>query len=201
MATTVNPAVSGVGYRRWSLHVALYAGGVAVGALVSYAAVYAAYAALTYRLPEWTWLVVASPFVAVVVLRDLGARVRVPYPERTQVPEWLRHVLPPGLVALVYGAHLGIGFLTRFTFSTHLAFVAALPLVGWHGTVVVLAVVFALAKTIVVVTSLGGRSYGEFEERILARHRTGTAKQTLLRLANAAVAAASAAAVAVAILG
>src|SRR5256885_8644217 len=28
-------------------------------------------------------------------LRDLGAPVRVPYPERTQVPEWLRHMLPP----------------------------------------------------------------------------------------------------------
>jgi len=201
MATTINPAVSGVSYRRWGFHVTLYAAGVAAGTLVSYAAVYAVYSAVTYRLPEWAWLVVTFPLLALVVLRDLGARVWVPYPERTQVPEWLRHVLPPGLVAVAYGGELGIGFLTRFTYSTHLAFVVALPLVGSLPTVAVLAGVVALAKSIVVLTSLGGRSYGEFERRILVRHRTGTSKQNLLRSANAVLTIASAAALAVAIIG
>jgi hypothetical protein len=191
MATTINPAVSGVTYRRWSLHVALYTMGVAVGALASYAVVYALYAAVTFALPQWAWVAAAAPLLTLVVLRDLGASVRVPYPERTQVPEWLRHVLPPALVALAYGGELGVGFLTRFTYSTHLAFVVALPLVGSTGTVVALALLFALAKTIVVVTSLGGRSYGEFERRILLRHASNNSKQNVLRLANAAVTLAS----------
>jgi hypothetical protein len=201
MATTINPAVSGVSYRRWSFHVVLYTIGVAMGALLCYAVVYGLYSAITYSLPRWAWLAVAAPFLALVVLRDLGARVRVPYPERTQVPEWLRHVLPPALVALAYGGELGVGFLTRFTYSTHLAFVVALPLVGSARTVLALALLFALGKTIVVVTSLGGRSYGEFERRILLRQASSNSKQYVLRFANAALTTASIAVFAIVIGG
>jgi hypothetical protein len=201
MATTINPAVSGVSYKRWSYHVALYTAGVAAGALVSYAVAYGLYSAVTFALPTWTWLVATSPLLALVVLRDLGKRVRVPYPERTQVPEWLRHMLPPGLVALVYGGELGVGFLTRFTYSTHLAFVVALPLIGSLRTVAALALVFALGKSIVVVTSLGGRSYGEFERRILVRHTTRITEQNILRIANAAVTTAGTVAFAAALIG
>jgi hypothetical protein len=201
MATTINPAVSGASYRRWSFHVVLYTIGVAVGALLSYGVVYALYSAITYSLPRWAWLAAAAPFLAVVVLRDLGAHVRVPYPERTQVPEWLRHVLPPALVALAYGGELGVGFLTRFTYSTHLAFVVALPLAGSTTTVAALALVFAAAKTIVVVTSLGGRSYGEFERRILLRQASTTSKQYVLRFANAALTTSSIAVFAVVVSG
>ena len=105
------------------------------------------------------------------------------------------------MVALVYGGELGIGFLTRFTFSTHLAFVVALPLVGSMRSVAILALVFALGKSIVVLTSLGGRSYGEFERRILVRHATRTSKQNVLRIANAAVTTASVAAFTIVIIG
>ena len=93
MATTINPAVSGVSYRRWSYHVVVYTAGIAGGALLSYAAAYGLYSLITYALPTWAWLAATSPLLALVVLRDLGARVWIPYPERTQVPEWLRHML------------------------------------------------------------------------------------------------------------
>src|ERR671923_1969913 len=97
MATTINPAVSGVGYRKWLYHVALYVVGVCSGALVTYALAHALYALVAALASPVAWLALALPLVALAVLRDLGVRTRIPYPERTQVPEWLRHVLPPAV--------------------------------------------------------------------------------------------------------
>ena len=57
-------------------------------------------------------------------------------------------------------------------------------------TVVGVAVLaFALTKSIVVVSSLAGRSYSDFEQGLLYRHRTRG--QATLRAANAALALAS----------
>jgi hypothetical protein len=191
MATTINPAVSGVSYRKWLIHVGLYIVGVSAGAFITYAIAHALYSGIAALASPLAWLSVALPLVSLAILRDLGVRVRVPYPERKQVPEWLRRVLPPGLTALTYGGQLGIGFTTRFTYSTHLALVVTLAAVSSMKVVAVAVLVFALAKSIVVITSVGGSSYPEFEQRILKRHRSRVLGQKLLRLTNAALASAA----------
>lgn len=188
MALTINPAVGGVGYRRWLLHVALFALGVTSGALVTYAIARSLYAAVAEIAPT-AWLAVALPLIAATVLRDLGVHTPVPYPARRQVPEWLRRALPPGPTALLYGGELGTGFLTRFTHSTHTAFVFLLATQAFGRDVMLVVLAFASAKSIVVVTSAASGSYPELEQRVLRRYRmTG---QTTLRVANALVAAAA----------
>lgn len=189
MALTINPAVSGVSYRRWVLHVGLFSVGVGFGALITYAVARGLYVALVAISPA-AWLAVALPLVGLAVLRDLGLPVPVPYPS-WQVPEWLRRMLPPGPTAVAYGSQLGTGFLTRFTYSTHAAFVALLAPQSSPSVVAVAVLAFALSKTIVVVTSLAGASYPEAERRVLYRHRRRG--QRALRLANAALALAAAA--------
>jgi hypothetical protein len=192
MATTINPAVSGVSYRRWVFHVGLYALGVCLGALVTYAFTHVLYVAIGALVSPTAWLVLALPLVGLAALRDLGVQTPLPYPAQTQVPEWLRGVVPPSVTALAYGGQLGTGFLTRFTYSTHTAFVVVLATESSTSLVGFTVLAFALAKSIVILTSLGGRSYSTFEERILRRHRTRLIGQKLLRTANAVVALAAA---------
>jgi len=93
--------------------------------------------------------------------------------------------------AIAYGGQLGTGFLTRFTYSTHMAFVGLLASQPPTPVVAVAVLTFALSKSIVVASSLAGRSYPEFEQRLLRRHHMRG--QTTLRLANAALAVAAAA--------
>lgn len=190
MALTINPAVSGVGYRRWTFHAGLFALGVGSGALVTYVIARALYAAVAVVSPA-AWLAVALPLIGLAALRDLGVEAPVPYPARRQVPEWLRRMLPPGLTAIAYGGQLGTGFLTRFTYSTHAAFVALLATQSSMTVVGAAVLAFALSKCIVVASSLAGDSYPEFEARLLHRHRMRG--HTTLRAANAALALASAA--------
>ena len=193
MATTINPAVSGVSYRRWVGHVGLYIAGVSSGAMLTYALTHALYAAVSSVAPPAGWLVVALPLVGLAALRDLGVHAPLPYPALRQVPEWLRQMLPPGATALAYGSQLGTGFLTRFTYSTHTAFVMILASQSSVWIVGPAVLAFALAKSVSVLTSLAGTSYPDFEKRILLRQRTSARAQQALRVANAAMAAVAAA--------
>lgn len=190
MALTINPAVSRVTHRRWIVHLGLFILGIASGALLTYVVARGLHAAATAVTPE-AWVVIAVPVIALAGLRDLGFTAPVPYPARKQVPEWVRRVLPPGATAIAYGGQLGTGFLTRFTYSTHTAFVALLATQSSAVVVATAVVVFALSKSIVVASSLGGNSYSEFEARLLYRHRARG--HLTLRLTNAALAAATAA--------
>ena len=142
MAFTINPAVSGASYRRWSLHAGLFVVGVGLGAMVTYAVARSVYRLLAIAAPA-SWLEIALPLIALAALRDLGAQVPVPYPAR-QVPEWLRHVLSPGWTAISYGSQLGTGFLTRYTYATHAAFVALLATQSSVTVVGVAVLAFAL---------------------------------------------------------
>jgi hypothetical protein len=189
MALTINPAVSRVSYRRWAFHVGLFAFGLSLGALATYAFARAVYA-VTDIVGPGAWLAVALPLLAVAAMRDLGFQAPVPYPARRQVPEWFRRISPPGLTAIVYGGQLGTGFLTRFTYSTHAAFVVLLATQSSAGVVIAGIGAFALSKCIVVASSPAGKSYPAFEERLFQRHRVRG--QTVLRLANAALTIAAA---------
>jgi len=167
MALTINPAVSGASYRRWSLHAGLFVVGVGLGAMVTYAVTRSLYQLLAIATPA-AWLALALPLIALAALRDLGAQVPVPYPAR-QVPEWLRRVLSPGWTAISYGSQLGTGFLTRYTYATHAAFVALLATQSSVTVVGVAVLAFALTKSIVVPGTRLGRCAGHLPTARMTR--------------------------------
>lgn len=189
MAWTINPAVSRVTRLKWSIHVGLFSIGVGVGALVTYAVARGLYV-VSSSVSTVAWLTLVIPVIGLAALRDVGAATPVPYPARRQVPEWFRRVLSPGLTAFAYGGQLGTGFLTRFTYSTHTAFVVLISTQSSAFIVGVAISVFAICKSIVVVSSWGGTSYAELERRLLVRHRPRG--HMPLRFANAALAAVAA---------
>ena len=194
MAATINPAVSGVTYRRWLAHVAAFAVAVFVSAAAVYVVVRALFAIVAGTVGPGAWLAAGGVVLATCVLRDIGVSVPVPY-RNVQVPEWVRATLPPGATAFAYGAHLGLGFLTRFTYSTHAAFVLALPFVHGVGLVAAVLAVFALGKIVVLFVAVGRGPFHEFEETYYARIRAPRGGVLALRLANATAAVAVAMAV------
>jgi hypothetical protein len=187
MGTTINPAVSGVSYRRWIGHVIIFAVGVALGAFLTFLGSAALFGVLRV-LGTNVAIAGATALIAVGVSRDVGLTRRVPYRDETQVPEWLRKTVAPSFTAFAYGTHLGIGFLTRYTYSTHLAFVVALPFLDSLPQVLATIGVFAVSKCVVIVLSIAGRSYGEFERRNLYRFRSRRHGFLALRVSNAVVA-------------
>jgi hypothetical protein len=182
MATTINPAVSRATYLRWFGHVGAFTAGVAGGASLALVTLASVAAAAGERL----WIVVGAALVVLAVARDLGANTPVPYRD-VQVPQVLRYLLAPGPLALVYGTQLGIAFLTRYTYSTHLAVMVALPLVLVDVRLaagVILA--FAVGKTVVILAF--ARMSSDDVPRAVDRHPTWrTGGLRLLRAANAFV--------------
>ena len=122
MVETISPVVYGT-RTRWVGAVALHAAGAAATAAAFGAAVAAAGALLGAPWGRAGAVVLAG--VAVIYgVRELTG-VRIPVPQlRRQVPDWWRTYFGRPLAAFLYGAGLGIGFLTFLG----------------HGTLVVVAV-------------------------------------------------------------
>ncbi len=129
--------------------------------------------------------------IAWAVGKDLGLPLWLPYRQR-QVPEWLRDALPPGAIAVFYGAMLGVGFLTLFTYSTQLAMLVTLPLLGTGGTMLGAIAAFAAGKTLVLSVAAGAPSIDAVGGRFHWTHR----RAQLLRLTTAAMSVAVAASLA-----
>lgn len=156
MAMTINPAVSGGRYR-WFRDVAAFFVGAAFGAAIALSAVLLVVDVAAAILP-FDWLIAgAVAVIAWAALHDLGVPLPLPYRER-QVPDWLRDVLPPVVVAAVFGAMLGVGFLTLFTYSTHLAVLVSLPFLDSAGAMLAAVMVFAAGKTAVLAGVAGVHS-------------------------------------------
>jgi hypothetical protein len=191
MGVTINPAVNGVSYRRWSLYVALYGTGVFVGAAASYVLATAIETTAMAVIGRPAVVVAVVVAVTVAVVRDGGVPIRMPYREQTQVSERVRNRFPLSVTSLIYGSHLGVGFLTRYTYSTHLAFVLLLPLVFSPAAAMGVIVVHAAAKTYPLIAAAEGGTYQSFERSNLARFRTRRIGWVALRLVNAAVSSAA----------
>jgi hypothetical protein len=191
MALTINPAVSR-GQRGWLVDSASFFAGTLVGATASLAVCLAVVLALSTVVPPG--LVVGTLVVVVVAaaLHDLGLPVPLPYRQR-QVPEVLRDLLPTSVVAFVFGAMLGVGFLTLFTYSTHLAVLVALPLLPSLGAMLAAVVVFALGKSLVLASVAGTTTL----EEVPLRFRWSRTRIRVLRATTAALSLALAAAVAI----
>ena len=94
--------------------------------------------------------------VAVVYLARESFGAPVPIPEwRRQVPSWWRDFFTPPTAAFLFGAGLGVGFLTFLTFGTFVA-VATAALVGGDPSLgAVLCAPFGIARaTAVALASL-----------------------------------------------
>jgi hypothetical protein len=191
MALTINPAVSR-GSRRWILHCAAFFAGALAGAVVSLLGMLALARLLDVFAPA-SWLPsLLLPLVGWAALHDLGVPVALPYRQR-QVPEALRQTLPPAAVAVVFGGMLGVGFLTLFTYSAHVAMLVALPFVGSVGTMLGIVAVFALGKTLALGAAAGASSLDQVADRFVwtrARDRVlrWTTASASLALAGALIA-------------
>jgi hypothetical protein len=123
------------------------------------------------------WIVLAVlALVGWAILHDVGMPAPLPY-RPGQVPERLRSVLPTGAVATAFGLQLGVGFLTFFTYSTHLAMLLALPFLRSLPQMILVITLFACGKTLVLATSIGIRSIDE----VTTRFRWTPARARVLR--------------------
>ena len=126
MVETITPVVHGGRAGRWAGSVALHVTGA-----VASAAAFGAILGLAGSMLGAPWggggaLLVALA-ASLYLLREAGV-VSVPVPQlRRQVPQWWRTFFSVPVAAFLYGAGLGVGFLTYLT----------------HGTLVVVAVAAA----------------------------------------------------------
>lgn len=168
MVLTINPAVSGTSQRRFAIHVLLFAIGAVVGAFLTASLAFAVVHEAMDVLPARVVVAIVLAPLALVLLRDLGLPVRVPYPS-AQVPEWLRHTVPPGVFAPTYGAMLGTGFLTRYTTSAHMSMLVGTAFLPDLRGVLLVALVLAVGKTIAFVPAPKRAGVGELGRRFDSR--------------------------------
>lgn len=159
--------------------------GVFAGSLLPLLTGVLAVAAATALSSEEGARIIVSGLVLLSVLRDLGVPVPLPYRSK-QVPEWLRDVASPGLTAGVFGFMLGAGFLTLFTYSTHLAVILALPFLKSGAEMAAVLVAFALGKTVVLLVTWNLRHVTDIES-IAPAFRWTTPRRRVLRTATASM--------------
>ena len=186
MAETVAPVVHGV--RRWLIAVGAFAAGaVAAGAALGWAlGSAAAWAGGGSTHAAWA----AAAIVAAYAGREAGI-LRLPVPQlRRQVPQRWREILPLPATAFLYGAGLGVGFVTYVPVATFAAVVAAIVLADPAAGAVALAA-FGAGRAIVLVAATAGlRDWDEAADRFERAGRWLRAGGGGLRTANAGAMAA-----------
>jgi hypothetical protein len=181
MALTINPAVSRT-RAEWLVHILAFLLGSFVGALVTLFTVILT-AMLIESLVPTAWLRIGLVIlVGIAALHDLGLPIPLPYRQQ-QVPEWLRQTLPRGPVAFIYGLMLGVGVLTLFTYSTHVAMLSTLPFLSTLAEMIAVVALFAVGKTLVLVAAVGISSL----DSISPRFSVSQNRIRLLRFMSAAV--------------
>ncbi|MDQ3951882.1 MAG: hypothetical protein M3279_02785 [Actinomycetota bacterium] len=150
MAETITPVVHGGRRRRYLAASAWHV----VGATLSAAALGAVLGGLGALLRA-PWGPATPAVVAVVagtyLLREAFA-VPIPLPDRKrQVPEWWRTFYSPAVAALLYGAGLGVGFLTYLSFGTFAAVAAGALASGDPLLGVALCAPFGIGRAVAVV--------------------------------------------------
>jgi hypothetical protein len=186
-STPLNPAVSGASNLRWAGHMGLYLGAVFAGGAAT-AFVLVVMATGVERIGgRLAWVAIAVAVIALAIGRDLGFNLPVPY-RNVQVPQVLRYLLRPSLLAIAYGGQLGLGFATRYTYSTHTAVMLLLPL-GLRDPALLGYALFALAlgKSVVVMAA-AGTTTDDGPRAIDTRLRWRPRGVLTLRIASAAMA-------------
>ena len=180
MALTINPAVCGT-RKLWIRSVLAFLIGAFIGGVVSLLAVLVVMRVATTFFDAAGLMIAALVVVGWGILHDLGLPLPMPYRSR-QVPEILRQVLPSEVVAAAFGAQLGVGFLTLFTYSTHLALLILLPFADSLAEMLAALAFFAVGKSLVLFVATGVTSV----DQIAPRCEWTRARGRLLRVITAA---------------
>jgi cytochrome c biogenesis protein CcdA len=149
MAETITPVVHGGKRRPYLVAAGLHVAGATVAAALL-GVVLGGIGALA-RAP-WP----ATPAVVAVAAGVYFARealgLPVPLPDRKrQVPEWWRTFFSPAVAALLYGAGLGVGFLTYLSFGTFAVVMAASLASGDPVGAALLCSLFGLGRGLAVI--------------------------------------------------
>lgn len=145
MVETITPVVRGGRRGRWAGDVALHVAGATLAAGAFGAALGAAGSALGAPWGRGGLLVVVAAS-GVYLLREAGA-APVPVPQlRRQVPEWWRTFFTAPVASFLYGAGLGIGFLTYLRHGTLVAVAVAAAATGKPGVGAVLVAPFGIGR-------------------------------------------------------
>ena len=133
---------------------------------------------------------VALAIVALLYAVREGARLPVPLPNaRRQVPEWWRTFFSAPVAATLYGAGLGVAFLTYLSFGTFVAVAAGAFVSGdpWLGALI--CAPFGLARAVAVaLVGMGSRDPGRTVTEI-ARIGSGPSPRAINALALATIGA------------
>jgi hypothetical protein len=170
MVETITPVVHG-GRARWLRAVALHVLGAGTTA------------ALFGALLGWTGSLLGAPWgragaVAVAVVAIVYALGELPptsvaIPQlRRQVPDWWRTYFGPSVAAFLYGAGLGVGFLTFLAHGTLVVVAAAAIAIGEPGWGAVIVGAFGIARGAAIVVSGSITTHDEGAtvlDRLLAR--------------------------------
>lgn len=150
MAETITPVVHGGRRRPYLVASALHVAG-ATAAAAALGILLGSIGALL-RAPGETWTpAVVATFAGIYLAREAG-RLPVPLPDvKRQVPEWWKTFFSPPVAAFLYGAGLGVGFLTYLSFGTFVAVVAGAVVSGDPLTGLLLCAPFGFGRASAVV--------------------------------------------------
>ncbi|HEX2295495.1 MAG TPA: hypothetical protein VHN37_09320 [Actinomycetota bacterium] len=149
MAETITPVVHGGRRRPYAVAAALHVAGATISAGLL-GGVLGTAGALA-RAP-WEWTAPAVVVVAAVYFGREAFSLPVPLPDRKrQVPEWWRTFYSPAVAALLYGAGLGVGFLTYLSFGTFAVVMAGAVASGDPLAGALLCIPFGLGRGLAVV--------------------------------------------------
>jgi hypothetical protein len=156
MVETITPVVHGGRAWRWAGSVALHVTGAVASAAAFGAALGSAGALLGAPWGAGGGLLVAV--VAGLYLLREGTFVQLQVPQlRRQVPQWWRTFFPVPVAALLYGAELGVGFLTYLSHGTLVVVAVAAVASGDPLLGAVVLAPFGLTRGLSVLVSAGVR--------------------------------------------
>ena len=149
MAETITPVVHGGRRKPYLLSSALHVAGATLTAALLGLALGAAG---TIGGAPWEASALAIGIVAAVYFAREAFGLPVPLPDRKrQVPEWWRTFFSPSVAAFLYGAGLGVGFLTYLSFGTFAVVMAGAAASGDPLAGALLCTPFGLGRGLAVV--------------------------------------------------
>lgn len=198
MVETITPVVHGGRRGRWARDVALHVAGATLSAAAFGAVLGAAGSVLGAPWGRGCLLVVVA-VSGTYLLREAGA-APVPVPQlRRQVPEWWRTFFTAPVASFLYGAGLGIGFLTFLRQGTLVAVAVAAASSGRPGVGGLLVAPFGIARGLSVLAT--ARTRAPEEGRALVGRLEAAASAPAWRALNVAALAAMTATAAWALAG
>jgi hypothetical protein len=179
MALTITPAVSGA-QRYWVRDVGLFYLGSALGCTMSILVAAACVGTVAAVSGRRAALITACLVASLGLLRDVGFPAPVPYRHRQVPAEWRQTSKSSARMSFAYGIALGVGFLTLFTSSVHLVFIALAPFSSLP--VISLSVVaYGFGKTLPLLVGAGTKTNKAVLDTVVAcgRGRAGVRTRRL----------------------